>query len=273
MNDFLEFHDGKVSIKPRVGKIEELTELMKELKERNPRTASAAEILHLAASLVFLLYSCFDKIARGGLRPFYDWVTDNVDSATFWRTKDRLLALSPPLLGGISFFLRAPPMLKPRVYYLSRVTTPPVVAYSDAEWFPPCSPPLTFDQDFGGCIFFERNSRGCALETPENICNSLAPRQTQIIPLELLASAGVLNTVAADVAGRDVILFIGNQSVCCALTNGCSRSRDIQTLCTAWHAMCMVFRCRVWIEWVPSDSNPADELSRYGKVFVRAGQG
>ena len=76
---------------------------MKELKERNPRTASAAEILHLAGSLVFLLYSCFDKIAKGGLRPFYDWVTDNVDSATLWRTKDRLLALSPPLLGGICF--------------------------------------------------------------------------------------------------------------------------------------------------------------------------
>ena len=77
---------------------------MRELRERNPRTASAAEILHLAGSLVFLLYSCFDKIARGGLRPFYDWVTDNVDSATLWRTKDRFLALSAPLLGGISFF-------------------------------------------------------------------------------------------------------------------------------------------------------------------------
>ena len=95
----------------------------------------------------------------------------------------------------------------------------------------------------------------------------LALRQTQIIPLELLASAGVLNTFAADVAGRDIILFIDNQSVCCALTKGCSKSRDIQTLSTAWHAMCMVLRCRVWIEWVLSNCNPADELSRYGTAF------
>ena len=29
----------------------------------------------------------------------------------------------------------------------------------------------------------------------------------------------------------------------------------------------MVLRCRVWIDWVPSDCNPADELSRYGKAF------
>ena len=114
---------------------------MRELRGRNPRTASAAEILHLAVSLVFLLYSCFDKVARGGLRPFYDRVTDNVDSATLWRTKDRFLALSAPLLGGIVVFLRALPLLKPRVYLLNKVATPPVVAYSDAEWFPPAHPP------------------------------------------------------------------------------------------------------------------------------------
>ena len=111
------------------------------------------------------------------------------------------------------------------------------------------------------------DKKGSALETPEHICNALAARQTQIIPLELLASGGVLNTFANDIAGRDVILFIDNQSVCCALTKGSSRSRDIQTLTTAWHAMCMVLRCRVWIEWVPTDCNPADELSRYGTAY------
>ena len=64
-----------------------------------------------------------------------------------------------------------------------------------------------------------------------------------------------------------MILFVDNQSVCCALTKGSSKSRDIQTLSTAGHAMCMVLKCRVWIEWVPSDCNPADELSRYGTAF------
>ena len=142
-----------------------------------------------------------------------------------------------------------------------------MVVYSDAEWSPPPNPPLAFDKGLGGCIFVDSVRKGCALETPEHICNALAPRQTQIIPLELLASAGVLNTFAEDVAGRDIILFMDNQSVCCALTKGCSKSRDIQTLSTAWHAMCMVLKCRVWIEWVPSDCNPADELSRYGTAL------
>ena len=63
-NDFFEFQNGNISIKPRVGKIDELITAMRDMKSREPRTASAAEVLHLAGSLVFLLYSCFDKIAR-----------------------------------------------------------------------------------------------------------------------------------------------------------------------------------------------------------------
>jgi hypothetical protein len=67
LNDFVDFKDGEISIKPRVGKIDELLLVLKDLKTRKPHAASAAEILHLAGSLVFLLYSCFDKVARGGL--------------------------------------------------------------------------------------------------------------------------------------------------------------------------------------------------------------
>ena len=64
--------------------------------------------------------------------------------------------------------------------------------------------------------------------------------------------------------GRDVIFFIGNQSVCGALAKGTSKSRDIQHLSTAWHILTLHLRCRVWIEWVPSEANPADRLSREG---------
>ena len=82
-----------------------------------------------------------------------------------------------------------------------------------------------------------------------------------------MAAAGVLFTYGRLLRSQDVIFFIGNQSVCCALTKGSGRSRDIQTFSTAWHALCLSLRIRVWIEWVPSDSNPADELSRWGTAY------
>ena len=100
------------------------------------------------------------------------------------------------------------------------------------------------------------------MATPMRIVNSLAPRDTQIIPLELIAAAGLLVTYGERLRGQEVIFFIDNQTVCSCLTKGVSRSRDIQHLSTAWHILCQHTGCRVWIEWVPSAANPADILSR-----------
>ena len=65
-----------------------------------------------------------------------------------------------------------------------------------------------------------------------------------------------------------MLFFIHNQSVCCALVNGCSKSSDIQLLSTSWQLTNLKLGCRVWIEWMPSDSNPADILSREGRSLV-----
>ena len=64
-------------------------------------------------------------------------------------------------------------------------------------------------------------------------------------------------------ANRDVVLYIDNQSVCASLTKGASKSDDLQLFTTAWHCELRTLCCRVWIEWVPSHTNPADELSRH----------
>ena len=50
--------------------------------------------------------------------------------------------------------------------------------------------------------------------------------------------------------------------MCGALAKGTSRSRDTQHLTTAFHILSLHLRCRIWIEWVPSESSPADLLSR-----------
>lgn len=95
-----------------------------------------------------------------------------------------------------------------------------------------------------------------------SIVNSLAQRNTEIIPLELIAAAGLLVTYNDLVGGRDIMFSIDNQSVCGALTKATSRSRDAQHLSTAWHRRFLRLGCRICIEWLPSAANPADILSR-----------
>ena len=137
----------------------------------------------------------------------------------------------------------------------------PAVAYSDAEWTAH-HPPLLPSRGLGGCILMGDDYVACSAITPTEILFSLAPRQTQIIPLELIAAVGLIYTFHDRLRGQDLIFFIDNQSVIGALTKGSSNSRDIQLLSTGFHAMCAQLGCRAWLEWVPSECNPADMLSR-----------
>ena len=61
-----------------------------------------------------------------------------------------------------------------------------------------------------------------------------------------------------------MIFFIGNQSVGAAFCKGSSHSTDIQVYAAAFHAWCYQYHISPWIQWVPSDTNPADEPSRSG---------
>ena len=99
-----------------------------------------------------------------------------------------------------------------------------------------------------------------AVDTPQHLVDGLSKRKTHIIHLELMAAAGMLYTYKAN-QRKGFHIFIDNQSVCCALVKGCSRSWDIQLLATSWQLLCVQLGCRVWIELVPSESNPADILS------------
>ncbi len=102
-----------------------------------------------------------------------------------------------------------------------------------------------------------------AAQCPDEILIGLHARKTQIIPMELLAAAGLMFTFAEAFADRDVIFFIDNQAVCAALCKGASLSEDVQAFTTAFHTI-VKLNVRIWFEWVPSKANLADELSRQG---------
>ena len=122
---------------------------------------------------------------------------------------------------GIELFLRMIPMIKPKKYSIGVVVPRPVVAYSDAGWAPAANPPLLPSKGLGGCMWWGDCHRACAVDTPTEMIDTWATRNTQIIPLQLLAAIGTLLTFHTDVQGKDVIFLVDNQSVCAALTKGC----------------------------------------------------
>ena len=162
--------------------------------------------------------------------------------------------------------------MKPRLYKIAQVRLAPVLVYSDAEWTVLDSPPW-FSKGLGGILFDGDTTLAASVEAPDELVAALSPRKTQIIPLELMAAAGMLSTFGGQLRGRDVLFFIDNQSVCCALTKGCSRSWDIQIMATGWHLAGLSLGCRIWIEWVPSKANPADILSREHKSLYELSSG
>ena len=93
--------------------------------------------------------ACFDKIARGGLRPFFDWISQHADATTLWRMKNHSFAITANLLVGVECFAKVIPQITPRIYDLSQIHPRPVVAYSDAEWTPPEHPPLAPGRGLG----------------------------------------------------------------------------------------------------------------------------
>ena len=265
------FFKHQVSLEPKPGKIMEITKELVQM--RSEQLISLRSVMTLAGKLIFLLMACFNKLARGGLQPFFEWLANNAayDCSTSIRL-DTTYRTTPSLLLATDFFIRGLQLLQPRIYTLGSVNLLPIIIYSDAEWTILDEPPW-LRKGLGGILWDDDYPSAAALDTPHSLVEALPHRKTQIIPLELMAAAGMLHTYGNMLRGRDVIFFIDNQSVCSALTKGCSRAWDIQIMATAWHLTTMKLGCRVWIEWVPSDSNPADILSRHGKSLFKTANG
>ena len=87
-----------------------------------------------------------------------------------------------------------------------------------------------FSNGLGGIIFAPGQ---LPVAAARELVDALRAHKTQIIPLELMASAGMIFTYAEMLRGEDIFFLIDNQSVCCPLVQGCSRSWDIQLLSTA----------------------------------------
>ena len=70
--------------------------------------------------------------------------------------------------------------------------------------------------------------------------------------------------------GKDVIFFIDNEAAASAMIKGDSRLPVVGTMAMCVQLLLIRYNIAVWFEWVDSDSNLADGLSRDGnsKAFL-----
>ena len=180
-------------------------------------------------------------------------------------------SLSDPLRRSLCHWIDLLADLVPRQIDISGKTSLHTVFYSDAYWDADPSAPSSLPQvlqcssGLGACMY---DAAGLLVEAactmPATCLLKLNTRETQIIPCELVALIGGVCTFASLLADSRVILFVDNISVACMIAKGATSAVDLAQPVTDFHLFMSRVRCSWWMEWIPSESNPADVLSRLG---------
>ena len=89
-------------------------------------------------------------------------------------------------------------------------------------------------------------------------------------PADLLAEAMALIAVTVNhphlLYGSDVWGFIDNEAAASAAIRAGAEADVVTAIVQTAHLLWAELRCRVWVEWIDSNSNPSDGLSRKGLV-------
>jgi hypothetical protein len=135
----------------------------------------------------------------------------------------------------------------------------PVVIYTDASF--------EFSHlRLGWVIFFADGRRpvgGCC-DVPPEVVSSWIPRRQQIFAGETLAALVVPLLDGHHFAGADILWFVDNESATSALVRGTSSQDDVHEIAQSAQFLLFSRGCRAWFEWIDTESNPSDGLSRLG---------
>ena len=99
-------------------------------------------------------------------------------------------------------------------------------------------------------------------DVPKLIVQRWFPRKTQICMIELLAAVVAVQTFREEIRGKLVLLFIDSEPVEAALIKSYSAKEDVCELVGLFWELVLELRCSVYIDRVPTDSNPADNPSK-----------
>ena len=100
---------------------------------------------------------------------------------------------------------------------------------------------------------------------PENIAERWGAKKNYILQIELWAMLTTLKTLPNAPKGKSlrVIMFQDNQAAWAAVCKGGCREKSANNLVIEIWKLAASKRIALWVEWIPSNSNPADLPSRW----------
>lgn len=116
-----------------------------------------------------------------------------------------------------------------------------------------------------GAVMFDRRllrPKQFSEVIPKSVSEKWLQRTTQIIPIEMMAPVLALSSFADRLVNSDVILLIDSEAVEAALIKGYSSKSDVCLIISVFWKLALKLRCRIFIDRVSTDANPADWPSR-----------
>jgi hypothetical protein len=253
-------HD-EITYVPKPGRVERLVELAQKAVDkadwstRNVHTMmTTAEAASFKGKLTFLNTSSFGKVAKAGMSALSDMQYGKDRGDTFEHA-----------VQAFEFYIAALPGLKPRTVPLSYNASQPTLIYTDAAWEVIEDEGQFFAKaGLGALIVYKRKMVALAGDLHQRHLADFECRATQIVMCEATVILDtVLQCIHLLVRGH-LIIFCDNLSVVCSLVKGASTHRDINAVVCAIHLLLASVSCAWWVEWIDSESNPADGPSRDG---------
>ena len=248
INDLTKLSEGFAALRPKPEKKRQVLQNLE--RWSGAHSVSEKELAQLIGDINYLSTACFGRVAKGGIQALRKAASTGghtVVRSCLWQS--------------LMFFTAVLKHLQERRIPLVYPSRKHVSVYSDAAWEPSENETFT---GMGAVIFSSIKRQAAAGEAPKVFVNGLSNRKTQIIPLELLAAIAAMHTWEDLLKGQLVIIWIDNQSVCAAIASGASAAEDLHALVAGLHWFCAERHIGLWVEWLPSDTNPADQPSRSG---------
>ena len=155
----------------------------------------------------------------------------------------------------------------PRSIFLQPRYKAPTLLYTDASFKDLAkNTPAHILGRLGIVIFSERLRRplGLTVAITEDVLRALKVRKQQITQLETLAAPVALWEVPDLFQDQDLIWFLDNQGAEAGLIKGYSGEEDSAAMIGPTHIHLAHLNARVWFDYVYSEVNPSDGLSRAG---------